>query len=47
VTPSELAGLIVSREFVLQLHIGAIMPAGLRGHIDLAAFAAAIGPAKV
>ena len=47
VTPAELAGLVASGEFVLQLHIGAIMLAGLRGHIDLAAFAAAVGPAKI
>ena len=47
VTTAELADLIVSGEFILQLHIGAIMLAGLRGHIDLAAFAATIGPAKV
>jgi hypothetical protein len=31
---------------VLQLHIGAILLAGLRGHIDLAAFSPAGGPAK-
>jgi hypothetical protein len=46
VTPAELAGLIRSGEFVLQLHIGAILLAGLAGHIDLAAFAASGGPAK-
>jgi len=38
VTPAELGGLIQSGEFVLQLHIGAIMLAGLAGHINLAAF---------
>jgi ADP-ribose pyrophosphatase len=38
VTPVELAGLIVSGEFILQLHIGAIMLAGMRGYIDLGAF---------
>ena len=38
VTPNELAALIRSGEFILQLHIGAILLAGLRGHIDLAAF---------
>lgn len=38
VTPKELAGLIQSGEFVLQLHVGALMLAGLRGHIDLQAF---------
>ncbi len=41
VTPAELATLIRSGEFVLQLHIGAILLAGLRGHIDLAAFSEA------
>jgi ADP-ribose diphosphatase len=35
VSPAELAGLILSGEFVLQLHIGALLLAGLRGHIDL------------
>jgi ADP-ribose diphosphatase len=35
VTPAELAGLILSGEFVLQLHIGALLLAGLRGFIDL------------
>lgn len=38
VTPRELTELILSGEFVLQLHIGAILLAGLRGHIDLGAF---------
>jgi ADP-ribose pyrophosphatase len=38
VTPAELAALIRSGEFVLQLHIGAILLAGMRGHIDLGAF---------
>ncbi|HEY6859496.1 MAG TPA: NUDIX hydrolase [Pseudolabrys sp.] len=37
VTPHELAILILSGEFVLQLHIGALMLAGMRGHLDLAA----------
>lgn len=45
VTPAELAALIRSGEFMLQLHIGAILLAGLRGHIDLAAFST--GLAKV
>ena len=35
VTPAELARLILSGEFVLQLHIGALLLAGLRGYIDL------------
>lgn len=39
VTAAELAGMIGSGEFLLQLHIGAILLAGMRGHIDLAAFA--------
>jgi len=43
VTPSELARLIRSGEFVLQLHIGALLLAGLHGHIDLTAFAGAAG----
>jgi ADP-ribose pyrophosphatase len=37
VTPAELAGLILSGEFVLQIHIGALLLAGLRGYIDLGA----------
>jgi ADP-ribose pyrophosphatase len=36
-TPRELTELILSGEFVLQLHIGSILLAGLRGHIDLGA----------
>jgi len=39
----ELAGLIRSGDFVLQLHIGALMLAGMQGHLDLRAFA---GPAR-
>jgi ADP-ribose pyrophosphatase len=38
VTPAELAGLIVTGEFVLQLHIGSILLAGLAGYLDLGAF---------
>ncbi len=38
VSPAELAALIVSREFVLQLHIGALLLAGMHGYIDFAAF---------
>ena len=41
VMPKELAALILAGEFVLQLHIGAILLAGLRGYIDLGAFQAA------
>ena len=37
VSPAELADLILSGEFVLQLHIGALLLAGLRGFIDLGA----------
>jgi ADP-ribose pyrophosphatase len=39
VSPAELADLIRSGEFVLQLHIGALLLAGLRGYIDLGDFA--------
>jgi ADP-ribose diphosphatase len=35
VNPVELVGLILSGEFVLQLHIGALLLAALRGFIDL------------
>ena len=38
VSLSELVALIKHGEFVLQLHIGALLLAGLRGFIDLAAF---------
>jgi ADP-ribose pyrophosphatase len=38
VTPAQLAKHILGGEFVLQLHIGAILLAGLRGYIDLGAF---------
>ena len=38
VTLKELASLILSGEFILQLHIGAILLAGLRDHIDLGGF---------
>jgi ADP-ribose pyrophosphatase len=48
VTPAELAGLILSGAFVLQLHIGAILLAGLAGYLDLGAFRSPgkDGPAK-
>ena len=36
VTLHELAALILEGEFVLQLHIGALLLAGMRGHLDLA-----------
>jgi 8-oxo-dGTP pyrophosphatase MutT (NUDIX family) len=46
VTPRELGALILSGDFVLQLHVGAIMVAGMRGHIDLTGFMApAVQPA--
>jgi len=38
VTPEVLAALILAGEFDLQLHIGAILLAGMRGHLDLGAF---------
>lgn len=37
VSPAELAAMIFSGEFTLQLHIGALMLAGMRGFIDLSA----------
>jgi ADP-ribose pyrophosphatase len=37
VTTGELAGMILAGEFVLQLHIGALLLAVLHGHIDLGA----------
>jgi len=37
VPPAELGRLIHSGEFMLQLHIGALLLAGLRGHLNLAA----------
>ena len=40
VTPSELGALISTGDFVLQLHFGALMLAGLQGHLSLDAFAA-------
>ena len=48
VTPAELGGLIQSGDFVLQLHIGAVLLAGLAGHINLAALQGPdhSGPAK-
>jgi len=44
VTPADLAALILGGDFVLQLHIGAILLAGMRGYLDLGTFAAAKGP---
>lgn len=40
VPPHELAGLIRNGTFTLQLHIGALMLAGMHGFIDFRAFAA-------
>jgi len=37
VAPKELGALILSGEFTLQLHLGALLLAGLRGFIDLGA----------
>jgi ADP-ribose pyrophosphatase len=39
-SPSQLAKLIVDGEFVLQLHIGALLLAGIHGFIDLSIFQA-------
>ena len=38
VSPAQLGELILAGEFVLQLHIGALLLAGLHGHVDLDAF---------
>ena len=38
VTPRELASLILSGEFTSQLHLGALLLAALRGHLDVAEF---------
>jgi len=46
VTPAELAALILMAEFVLQIHIGAILLAGMGGYLDLAAFSGTHGQAK-
>jgi 8-oxo-dGTP pyrophosphatase MutT (NUDIX family) len=40
VTPAELAALIRSGDFTLQLHIGALLLAAMAGHIDLGPFVA-------
>ena len=42
VSPAELGGLIRSGEFVLQLHIGALLLAGMRGHLDMEALTRAV-----
>lgn len=39
-TPAEIVDLTAMGEFVLQLHLGAILLAGLGGHLDLSGFAA-------
>jgi len=36
-TPQELAELILAGEFVLQLHLGAVLLTGMRGHLNLGA----------
>jgi hypothetical protein len=38
VSMDELAKLILTKEFVLQMHIGALMLAGMHGYIDFAGF---------
>src|SRR5262245_14419525 len=38
VTPQELGTLILAGEFVLQLHIGALLLAAMRGHLEFSAF---------
>ena len=38
VTPQELGTLILAGEFILQLHIGALLLAAMRGHLDYLAF---------
>ncbi|MDO9411080.1 MAG: NUDIX hydrolase [Pseudolabrys sp.] len=38
VSPDELSAMIFSSEFPLQLHIGALMLAGMRGFLDLSSF---------
>jgi 8-oxo-dGTP pyrophosphatase MutT (NUDIX family) len=38
VTPHELTALILAGDFTLQLHVGALLLAALRGHLDIAAF---------
>ena len=40
VSLAQLAQLMLAGEFILQLHIGAVLVAGLRGYIDLGAFQA-------
>lgn len=42
VTVAELAELIRAGDFVLQLHLGAILLAGMAGHFDLGAFGPAV-----
>jgi ADP-ribose diphosphatase len=43
VAPEVLAAMILAGEFVLQLHIGAVLLAGMRGYLNLGAFAAPKG----
>jgi ADP-ribose pyrophosphatase len=35
VSPRELATLILAKEFILQLHVGALLLAGMHGYLDL------------
>ena len=44
VSPAELGMLIRSGEFVLQLHLGALLLAGMRGNLDLGALAGTAQP---
>lgn len=43
VSPAALGTLIATGDFVLQLHLGALMLAGMQGHLSLGEFAAASG----
>jgi hypothetical protein len=38
-TPAEIADLTAEGDFVLQLHLGALLLAGLQGQLDLSEFA--------
>jgi ADP-ribose pyrophosphatase len=42
-TPAEIADLTAEGDFVLQLHLGALLLAGLQGQLDLSEFAASSG----
>jgi 8-oxo-dGTP pyrophosphatase MutT (NUDIX family) len=47
VSPYELATLIRTGAFVLQMHIGALLLAGMHGHIDMTAFRQSSAPSSV